>query len=111
VLLAACRICHTGGPNLRRHPCGLRGNALTDVDEVRWWRRTKWLATVVLAGHAFGMSLALLLATPLNGGTLFNLPFGYFVVAMVSPVILMLAIFWFADRQRSLDHQYDVIDG
>ncbi len=83
---------------------------MTDANQTAWWVRTAELAVIVLAGFAAVVSVPLLLAGWLDRGALFGLPFGYFVVAMVIPVVLALAIFWFADRQRVLDNMYDVID-
>jgi len=83
---------------------------VSDANQTAWWVRTGELAVIVLAGLAAVVSAALLLAGWLDRSTLFGLPFGYFTVALVIPIVLALAIFWFADRQRALDDMYDVID-
>jgi putative solute:sodium symporter small subunit len=83
---------------------------VADANQTAWWVRTGELAVVVLAGFAAVVAAPLLLAGWLDRGALVGLPFGYFVVALAIPIVLALAIFWFADRQRVLDHTYDVVD-
>ncbi len=83
---------------------------MTDLNQTAWWVRTTELAAIVLAGFAAVVAVPLLLARWLDRGALFGLPFGYFIVALALPVVLAMAIFWFADRQRALDHMYDVVD-
>jgi len=83
---------------------------MTDANQFAWWEMTVRLAATVLTGLAAVICLPLLFASALNRGTFLGLPFGYFLVAIAVPVVLALAIFWFADRQRTLDHDYDVIE-
>ncbi len=83
---------------------------MADANQSAWWVKSGELAMIVVAGLAVLVSVLLLLAGWFDRGTLFGLPFGYFLVALAAPVILGLAIFWFADRQRMLDGVYDVIE-
>ena len=83
---------------------------MTDVNQTRWWRRTVRLAATVLSCFAALACVPLLLANSLDRSTFLGLPFGYFLIALATPLVLAMAIFWFADRQRALDHRYDVID-
>jgi putative solute:sodium symporter small subunit len=83
---------------------------MADTDQTAWWVRTAALATIVLASLAAIVCVPLLLAGWFDRATLFGLPFGYFLLALAAPVVLALGIFWFADRQRVLDHAYHVIE-
>ena len=83
---------------------------MADPNQNYWWLRTERLAAIVLSGFAAVACLPLLVAGWLDRGTFLGLPFGYFLIGLATPVVLAMAIFWFADQQRALDRHYDVID-
>ena len=73
-----------------------------------WWRKTRQHAAATLAGLvAIGLVLALV-AIALGGMTLLGMPLGYFLFVLAAPLLILLAIFWFAERQRVYDDRYDV---
>ena len=79
-------------------------------NEQAWWRRTRELAIATLA---FSVALALvilILSEPLDRGTLFGLPFGYFLAAEGLPVVLAALIFWSARRQVDIDRRYGLTE-
>ena len=83
---------------------------MADANQTFWWRRTGRLAAIVLSGFAAVMCVPLLFADSLDRSTLLGLPFGHLLISLVTPVVLAIAIFWFADRQRLIDHRYDVVE-
>ncbi len=83
---------------------------MADENQVVWWRATVRLAATVLSVLAAVACLPFLFADSLDRGSLLALPIGSFLIALVSPIVLAVAVFWFADRQRALDHRYDVIE-
>ena len=83
---------------------------MADAGQTHWWRRTERLAAIVLSGFAAVMCVPLLFADSLDRSTLLGLPFGYLLISLVTPVVLAMAVFWFADRQRLLDHRYNAVE-
>jgi putative solute:sodium symporter small subunit len=83
---------------------------MTGANQTTWWLSTMRLATAVLAGFAVVACVPLLFAARFDRATFLGLPFGYFLIALATPVVLAMAVFWFAERQRELDHRYDVIE-
>jgi putative solute:sodium symporter small subunit len=63
--------------------------------------------TTVVATAAFGL-LPWLFAAALGGRTVLGMPLPYFLFALALPLAILIAVFWFARRQSSLDHRYDV---
>jgi putative solute:sodium symporter small subunit len=73
-----------------------------------WWRKTGQLAGEILAG-VIGVSLVAAVVAAMSGGTsILGLPLGYVLFAIAAPLLILLAIFWFAERQRRFDDRYDV---
>ncbi len=83
---------------------------VSDANLAAWWSATARLAAGVCIGLAAFAGLVLIFAPALDHGRFIGLPFGYFLIALATPTVLAVAIFWFADRQRGLDHRYDVIE-
>lgn len=81
-----------------------------DDNQTQWWRATARLAAIVLSGFVVIVCLPLLFAGWLDRGTLLALPITTFLIVLVAPCALAVAIFWFADRQRALDRGYRVIE-
>jgi putative solute:sodium symporter small subunit len=91
-------------------PAGWGAIRVADDNQRVWWLRTARLAAIVLSGFAAVVSVPLLLADSLDLSTLFGLPVATFLSAVAAPCVLAMAVFWFADRQRALDHRHDVIE-
>jgi putative solute:sodium symporter small subunit len=72
-------------------------------DDRAWWRYSRRLARKAIV---FGLGISLVPAAIegwLNRATFFGMPFGGFFLAVVTPLAIAAAIFWFADRQHALD--------
>jgi putative solute:sodium symporter small subunit len=63
-------------------------------------------ALTVAATTAFALTPWLFAA--LEGRTVLGMPLPYFLLVLALPLAILVAIFWFARRQASLDHRYDV---
>jgi putative solute:sodium symporter small subunit len=83
---------------------------MPDANETLWWRRTASLAAGVIAGFTVLAVAPLAFVRQLDAGNLFGLPAGYLLASLVGPVVVVLAIFWFAEQQRALDHRHDLSD-
>ena len=83
---------------------------MADANQAYWWLKTERLAAVVLSGFAAVMCVPLLLADSLDRSTLLGLPLSHLLISLIAPLVLAIAIFWYADRQRLLDHRYDVVE-
>lgn len=73
-----------------------------------WWRRTSRLAALVVAAAVAFAASPLLLPGVFSGRSLLGLPLGWLVFAEAFPIVALVAVFWLADRQQTLDHRYDV---
>lgn len=60
----------------------------------------------VAATIAFGLTPWLFAA--LESSAVLGMPLPYFLLVLALPLAILVAIFWFARRQSSLDHRYDV---
>lgn len=73
-----------------------------------WWRRSGRLAGTLIAATA-ALAAAPALLSPLLGGRSFlGMPLPFALFALILPIAVLAAIFWFARRQVALDHRYDV---
>lgn len=81
---------------------------MRESGQENWWRRTNELAAATLGGAIVFLLVPWLLSFALAGRTAFGLPLAYFIFAVLAPVAIMAAIFWFSRRQQGLDHRYDV---
>jgi putative solute:sodium symporter small subunit len=75
---------------------------MADSNEQSWWRRSRFVAFVALVIGAAPTLWLLILPFP-DLGSPFGLPLSTFMMTIVAPVIAILAILWFADRQGRLD--------
>jgi putative solute:sodium symporter small subunit len=72
--------------------------------ETSWWRRTRLLAITALGGGA-GLGLVILLAAPaLDRSSIAGIPNGLLAATLLVPIVILLLIFWSAERQRRIDH-------
>ena len=72
-----------------------------------WWRKSVQLAALTVAVIiAFGLTPWLFAA--LESRTVLGMPLPYFLLVLALPLAILVGIFWFARRQSSLDHRYDV---
>jgi len=83
---------------------------VTEESQPNWWRATVRLAAIALSAFAAVVCVPLLFADSLDRGAFLALPLGTFLIALAAPSLLAVAIFWFADRQRALDHRHGVIE-
>ena len=81
---------------------------MADVNEEAWWRATEILAAVALAVLGVLTLIPLLAFGGLNQSTILGFGFGYFLAALVVPVLLAVGILWFARRQAALDRRFDI---
>jgi putative solute:sodium symporter small subunit len=82
----------------------------SEDDDRAWWRHSRRLARKAIV---FGFAVSLVpaaIAGWLNRATLFGMPFGGFFLAVVTPLAIAAAIFWFADRQHALDRALSPTD-
>jgi len=85
-----------------------KGPTLRETGQNIWWRKTGRLAAATLAA-AFVLCLAPLLFIEASKDALvLGMPLAYFLVVLAAPFAIFVAIFWFAEKQRSFDHRYDV---
>lgn len=76
---------------------------MTGDSEKSWWRRTRLLAIVVV-GLGAGLSLTVMLsAQALDVGSVGGIPNGVLAVTLLVPLVVVLLIFWSAERQSRLD--------
>ncbi len=83
---------------------------MTDPDQHEWWRESARLAGSLIVGIAVLAAIPPLLAGWFDQGTLFALPFGTFLMALATPVVIAIAIFWFSDVQARLDRDTGVTE-
>jgi putative solute:sodium symporter small subunit len=94
---------------IRRLGSGLERNEVADGSERSWWLRTRFLAiAAVVAGGI--VSLLLMLLSSAFTSRLFGIPLGIFAATFVAPAIVIVVIFWAAERQRRLDHAHDFFE-
>lgn len=68
-------------------------------------RSTKGLALIALGLCALFALVVPLFAASLNRSTLFGFPLGFYLAAQGVPVILVLLLAWFANRQNAIDER------
>ncbi len=73
-----------------------------------WWRRTGRLAAMVAVAAIALAASPLLMPGAFAGRSFLGLPLGWFLLAEAFPVVILIAVFWLADKQASFDHRYDV---
>jgi len=79
---------------------------MAEVKEAAWWRRTAWLAAAVIFVWAFFGVLLQMFDASLEGVDAFGFPLGYFLAAIVAPVVLAIILFSFVERQKVIDRRY-----
>ena len=99
-----------GGATVQFWERANRREEMAASNEQAWWRRTRELAIATLAfAVALGL-LILILSEPLDRGTVFGLPFGYFLAAEALPLVLAALIFWSARRQADIDQRHGLTE-
>ena len=79
---------------------------MAEGSEASWWHRTRLLAIATLAcGTAIGV-IVVLLAPALNASHVFGIPLGLFGATLAAPAVILLIIFWAAERQRRIDRAH-----
>lgn len=73
-----------------------------------WWRRTGRLAATAVAAAVALAASPLLMPGAFSGRAFLGLPLGWFLLAEALPILILLIVFWLADKQRTFDHRYDV---
>lgn len=83
---------------------------MAEGDDSSWWRRTSMLALLVMAaGGILGLG-ALALASALDRSAIAGIPNGVFATTLLVPVVILLLIFWSAERQRGIDQRRGYLD-
>ncbi len=82
---------------------------MREIGEIAWWRKTQRLAAAFGAGLAAVGFLLPVLGAP-DHRPVFGLPFSTFLAVVVVPLIVLIALFAFAARQRGLDRRHDVAE-
>jgi len=78
---------------------------MANGDDSSWWRRTARLALVVMAGGGILGLGALALASALDRSAIASIPNGMFATTLLVPIVILLLIFWSAERQRGIDQR------
>jgi putative solute:sodium symporter small subunit len=81
-----------------------------DTSETAWWRKTRQLALTTIASLLVVAFLPALLSGLLDRGRVLGLPSGTFLVVVVVPLAMLIAVFVFAARQQGLDRGHDVAE-
>jgi len=78
---------------------------MAEGDDRSWWRRTRFLAMVVLgAGGILGLG-TVVLAPALDASNIAGIPNGLFAGTLLVPLVILLLIFWSVERQRRIDEK------
>lgn len=76
--------------------------------QAAWWQETALLASGLIGGAVLIAIIPILLSRLLGDTLILGLAVPLFLLALAVPLAALGAIFWFARRQNSLDHRYDV---
>lgn len=79
--------------------------AMAEGDDRSWWRRTCLLALVALGGGGILGLGTVALAPALDASNIAGIPNGLFAATLLVPVVILLLIFWSAERQRRIDER------
>ncbi len=80
---------------------------MSDAREASRWEASWALAVGVIAGLTL-IALAPAMASSLfDHSTVLGLPTSYFLTGILVPVLIVVAIFWFAQAQDRLDRRFD----
>jgi len=78
---------------------------MAEGDDRSWWRRTRFLAMVALGvGGILGLG-TVVLAPALDASDVAGIPNGLFAGTLLVPIVILLLIFWSAERQRRIDEK------
>lgn len=78
---------------------------MAEGDDSSWWRRTSLLAVLVMVfGGVLGLG-TLALAPALDASAVAGIPNGLFAATLLVPIVILLLIFWSAERQRRIDQR------
>jgi putative solute:sodium symporter small subunit len=76
---------------------------MVDKRESRRWRRTVWLAAAVVFVWAFFGVVIQMFDANLEGVDTLGFPTGYFLGVIVAPVVMLIILFSFVERQKVID--------
>lgn len=74
------------------------------------WAKTRSLMWVTLAIWAFFGFIIHFFVTPLNSIVILGFPLGFYMAAQGSLIVFVVLIFWFANRQNSIDEEFGVAE-
>lgn len=80
---------------------------MTNTNDAAWWRRTRGTAATTLIFMALATTAAFF-ASDAPDSAIFNLPLRSFLISLMVPIAVVIAIFLFARRQESIDRRFDV---
>lgn len=83
---------------------------LTPERANEYWRRTSGLMWVMLAIWFVAGFLIHIFAPSLNSISFLGFPLGFYMAAQGSLIIFVIAIFWYASKQNSIDEEFGVAD-
>lgn len=78
---------------------------MAEGDDRSWWRRTRFLAMVALGGGGILGLGTVVLAPALDASNIAGIPNGLFAGTLLVPLVILLLIFWSAERQRRIDER------
>jgi putative solute:sodium symporter small subunit len=79
---------------------------MAEGTEASRWRRTRVVAAMALAIGSLVSVIVVLLAPMLNAGSVLGIPSGLFGASLAAPGVVLLIIFWAAERQRRIDRAH-----
>jgi uncharacterized membrane protein len=81
---------------------------MTDPEQEAWWRTTRALAVAALGGALLLGFLLYVGAQATGEDVVLGLPADYLLAAVVMPLVLLAAVFWFVRRQADVDRQHNM---
>jgi putative solute:sodium symporter small subunit len=79
---------------------------MAENTEASRWRRTRFLAAMALASGSAVSAIVVLSAPALNASRVLGVPSGLFGASLAAPGVVLLIIFWAAERQRRIDRTH-----
>lgn len=83
---------------------------LTPERAKEYWNRTSSLMWTMLAIWFIASFVIHFFAPSLNGISFLGFPLGFYMAAQGSLIIFVVAIFWYASRQNSIDEEFGVAE-
>ncbi|MEW5727500.1 MAG: DUF4212 domain-containing protein [Pseudomonadota bacterium] len=88
----------------------MSNQALTPERAREYWGRTSGLMWTMLAIWFVAGFVIHMFAPALNSITFLGFPLGFYMAAQGSLIVFVVAIFWYASKQNSIDEEFGVAD-